>query len=735
MAHTPAPDPFYSILGKAQWTTGYINRLPDSAFLYVEPGGKKDDTGRTTPRSLRHLPVYDVDGQLDIAHLRNALAQIPKAGPWLTDDLRKKLTAQAQSLLERAQKTTHKGASFVPEWALGVVRFLDTLQALGIAHGDALSNWSKDAMVQKRVASLFKGFKATNTRSETKVAKAIEDVLRKKAALHNSAHELPGQKTKLSTLKSVFLRGMNAQSMASRPTVMTRAQWGFERVSAFLHLLSHHAARMPLYASDMDLLPEGHPLSPLTKSKPTQQPTAKSGDELPEEQAERRFYQGVPIVIDRPVGFVQEGSGPAGPWTRTYRNDYGYIPSTLGGDGEELDVFVLGNAAASNVYWCVQTRDDGRFDEYKVILGANSEDEARACYTAHIPEKYLASIYVTTVDMLRALLGLEPREAMLVAQPRPHFATNARGITVVIVPHSAADVGDTAIQMSASEYEQLAKLARSVESVLPEGLKPRSDSLQGGIPALSGTPQEVLIVSPREPYAVDLGQLTAAMKSVESQWLLEMPDTTAARAALLPLGHGWTLNDGPGRIFVSSFKPPTIEGLSAVTLGDERSSTVQKATFMDQLFCQIAKAANDTEERFVLGPVLIPGKFDLQGDRVSKEWIRKAAHEWMASFQNIGLEHAVSPEDINGFQDDVAGLMNGKIKVVQSYLTLQDMWIDGRFYPEGTWMLGAIFVDDALWAKVKAGEIRGWSIGGFAKRKPASSQVAPSQPVPDSIAA
>ena len=46
------------------------NDLPDSDFAYIEPGGKKDDDGKTVPRSLRHLPINDA------AHVRNALARL-----------------------------------------------------------------------------------------------------------------------------------------------------------------------------------------------------------------------------------------------------------------------------------------------------------------------------------------------------------------------------------------------------------------------------------------------------------------------------------------------------------------------------------------------------------------------------------------------------------------------------------------------------------------------------------
>ena len=58
---------------KADMSTGSINDLPDSDFAYIEPGGKKDDTGKTTPRDLRHFPIHDE------AHARNALSRAPQS--------------------------------------------------------------------------------------------------------------------------------------------------------------------------------------------------------------------------------------------------------------------------------------------------------------------------------------------------------------------------------------------------------------------------------------------------------------------------------------------------------------------------------------------------------------------------------------------------------------------------------------------------------------------------------
>ena len=55
-------------------------------------------------------------------------------------------------------------------------------------------------------------------------------------------------------------------------------------------------------------------------------------------QVEGYLGSTVTIEIDRPVGYVHR----KGEKTLVYPINYGYIPDVLGGDGEELDVFLLG---------------------------------------------------------------------------------------------------------------------------------------------------------------------------------------------------------------------------------------------------------------------------------------------------------------------------------------------------------------------------------------------------------
>lgn len=100
----------------ATWTAAYINTLPDSAFLYVETGGKKDAEGKTVPRSLRHFPYKDDAGATDLPHLRNAIARIPQSMiPGLNSDQKSKLQDKARSLLEKETKKTESAVKNLEE--------------------------------------------------------------------------------------------------------------------------------------------------------------------------------------------------------------------------------------------------------------------------------------------------------------------------------------------------------------------------------------------------------------------------------------------------------------------------------------------------------------------------------------------------------------------------------------------------------------------------------------------
>ncbi len=96
-----------AVLKAAEWTTAYINTLPDSSFTYVETcyGKTSDDKG------LRHLPYKDAEGNVDLPHLRNALARVNQIKMTCEADKKRQDTiitstqTKLRKLLDEATKT------------------------------------------------------------------------------------------------------------------------------------------------------------------------------------------------------------------------------------------------------------------------------------------------------------------------------------------------------------------------------------------------------------------------------------------------------------------------------------------------------------------------------------------------------------------------------------------------------------------------------------------------------
>ena len=69
-----------------------------------------------------------------------------------------------------------------------------------------------------------------------------------------------------------------------------------------------------------------------------------------ERKAQVKSYLGKRVVIgiDRPIGYVHQKEN----YSLTYPINYGYIPGVLGGDGEDLDVYLLAVNEPVSEYEC-----------------------------------------------------------------------------------------------------------------------------------------------------------------------------------------------------------------------------------------------------------------------------------------------------------------------------------------------------------------------------------------------
>lgn len=120
----------------------------------------------------------------------------------------------------------------------------------------------------------------------------------------------------------------------------------------------------------------------------------------------------------------------------------------------------------------------------------------------------------------------------------------------------------------------------------------------------------------------------------------------------------------------------------------------------------------DTEKRILMGAALIPNKQIYRKNKdkefyiyFSEDTVRKASELFLmrANQNNATLEHEKK-------------ILEG-MSVVESWI-IEDEKLDksvkyGFSLPKGTWMISMKVNNDEIWNKVKAGEVKGFSIEGY----------------------
>ncbi|MCW8037958.1 PLxRFG domain-containing protein [Acinetobacter entericus] len=94
---------------------------------------------------------------------------------------------------------------------------------------------------------------------------------------------------------------------------------------------------------------------------------------------------GLEIAVENPRGSERRGTDPDGKeWAHKMSDHYGYIKRTTGADNEHIDTYVGHNPESEHVFIVDQMdQQTGGFDEHKVMLGFNSQEEAVNAYQSN----------------------------------------------------------------------------------------------------------------------------------------------------------------------------------------------------------------------------------------------------------------------------------------------------------------------------------------------------------------
>ena len=411
---------------KAEWSTAYINDLNDSAFLYIAPGGTRDEEGKTKPRALRHFPYRDKSGAVDEAHLRNAIAQAPKAS--FARDVIDRVQDKGRKLLATLKAEFNNPD---PGGAGDIKQPRERMRDSDFNKADFVTGapGTLQPAVQFDVAGNPKVRERDHEKDrQLKIAKASAD---------DDEHYVLGivlEPDVVDAQKDIYsadeVRDAAHKYMAE---FQNRGLMHKEIVNGKVDLLESYLAPADFTIGDQHVKKGTWVMAVRVKDAKlwnecktgglTGFSIGGSANRKPDPKADRKYasrkadaekkiaFQGIPILVDRPKGTIQTGTDATGKeWSREYKTDYGYIPATKGGDGEGLDVFVGPNGNSPFAYWATQFNKDGDFDEYKLFLGYDSQEEAKKAYTDHIPAKYLHGMREGTVHQIKALLNQEPKE-------------------------------------------------------------------------------------------------------------------------------------------------------------------------------------------------------------------------------------------------------------------------------------------------------------------------------------
>jgi len=186
----------------------------------------------------------------------------------------------------------------------------------------------------------------------------------------------------------------------------------------------------------------------------------------------------------------------------------------------------------------------------------------------------------------------------------------------------------------------------------------------------------------------------------------------------------WLMSQSGGPKVSKAAFPPETADLHISLLTEMICSKCRGMAAADAIICphcnaelpeRVAKSwdvpilKRNDEKRVCMAPALIPWPFvDSQGDWLTEAEVEDACRRFMVKGARIREEHSHDRPEV---------------RVTQNWLSPVPLTFelpDGEVtYPRGTWFMETYYPpeEEATWQKVKKGELTGYSIGGFGKRR------------------
>lgn len=573
-----------------------------------------------------------------------------------------------------------------------------------------------------RNASQLKVVGSIADKIKKQVPAQVKQTLQTKVDDHNAKYTGAGKRVTLRMLEAVYERGIGAYRTnpgSVRPTVTSAEQWAYGRVNAFLTAV--RTGRFPRTAFDTDLLPSGHPLS----SKKTMKETPAMDPLIPSNRQPKTL-----TVKALPDNYRPAVSADV-PEGRACGNCVHYKEDRVNEDGLRVwcdlwDDWVRGDHYCNA--WEMAETDKGYGYEMK-----DDDDYGDDYYDPlqSVLDAYGAAVRMGSMELAEKIQGLIVKIQAMYPADMGYGMDKGHGNyknPVVCLTHAylgllmwpdAQDIRNEVMAMI-HEAEQML-MGGNNENSDQMGMEPSEDSadtVASGYGVPDRIPVQRVVRQEGEQFCV-YSEATGrsfgcyATRAEADDRLAQIEQFATAKLVQAEVGELVAWHDKCHAMKVVTPALKLVHDLIEDQLESQGHSRPYDLTPEDKLELLISKSAGlvskADEQRYTLGPWYVPGVEDAHGEFTDEDTLQKALWDWVrAGDRTIYLQHGEKP----------AGEMVEIMTVpfpVEAELTVPNQGVSKFAFPANTPFMGVVW-EPWAWELVKAGKLRGYSIGGSARR-------------------